>query len=65
MADFDDDQSLLGRVRFPFAYDARKHGLSSNPVEFADEKINAMTNVELLQAIDYAICQPRMAAEKK
>lgn len=45
------DNTLIGRLRFPHAFAARKHGLDGNPIAYADDKINNMTNVDLVQAI--------------
>jgi hypothetical protein len=47
--------TLYDKVRHPFVYDCRKHELAPDPEQFATDKVNKMTNDELLQAISWAM----------
>lgn len=46
---------LYEDVRHSFVFDARKHDLHPDPEVFATEKINDMTNDELLQHISWSL----------
>jgi hypothetical protein len=48
-------KSLLERVRFGYEFACRKHNLADDPVAYANDEINRMSNVELLDAISDAL----------
>lgn len=49
--------TLQDWVRDFYVFDCNKHGLAPDCVEYADQKINEMTNAELVDAISDAFEQ--------
>jgi len=47
--------TLEDKVLFYARFDCRKHGLADDIDEYAEAKVNEMTNLELLQAISAAL----------
>lgn len=58
-----DMQALYDAVRLSYEYDCRKHELAPDAEAFATEKINDMSNDELLLAISWAL--PDLLAKEK
>jgi hypothetical protein len=52
-----DINDLYEKVRHSYEYDCRKHDLAKDAEQFATDKINEMTNNELLQAISWALAE--------
>lgn len=52
-----DINDLYEKVRHSYEYDCRKHDLAKDAEQFATDKINEMTNDELLQAISWALAE--------
>jgi hypothetical protein len=48
-------KTLEDRVRFYPMFDCMKHSLSPDAEGFTDERLNSMSNVELLQAMSFAL----------
>lgn len=49
--------TILDDLRAPYIFQCRKHGLNNSlqsPEEWADDQINALSNVELLEKIQLA-----------
>lgn len=51
------DNDLYEKVRESYEYACRKHSLAKDCEQFATDKINEMTNNELLQAISLALAE--------
>jgi hypothetical protein len=47
--------SVAALIREPLIRQCHKHGLAANAEDYADDHINALSNVELLAAISDAI----------
>ena len=58
------EMSLLDWVRNPYERTCRKHELAPDAQRYADDHINAMTNVELVQAVSDALDE-MIAARKR
>lgn len=50
-----DTPTLLDKIRMPYEFYCRKHGAAPDATAYADEVINRMSNVELLQEISQAL----------
>lgn len=50
-------ESLLDLIKAPLEHRCRKHELSVNADAYAEDQINHMSNVELLEAISLALSE--------